>query len=84
MLTLPVDVRPQRIRGAEDSTSAIMMLVVLDMKDAGGGLRIWDSDPFDEDNWEVGPGFFEGWWWALNREIVHKSNARGADTLTLK
>lgn len=87
MLMLPLDFRPPRMKGAGDSMAGVMMQMVFDMKDAGGGLRIWGSDPFNEDNWEVGQVFFEGWWWALNPEIVQKSNAkrlaRGADILKL-
>lgn len=55
------------------------------MKDAGGGLRVWGQDPFDEGNWEVGQRFFELWWWALDAGIVERSNelrkGRGEDVL---
>ena len=87
MLMLPLAFRPPRMRRAGDSMAGLMMQMVFDMKDAGGGLRIWGSDPFNADNWEVGQVFFEGWWWALDPEIIQKSNAkrlaRGADILKL-
>src|SRR5271170_2115347 len=85
ILTLPQEVRPQRAKG--DMPSVTMQLI-FDMKDAGGGLRVWGSNPFDENNWEVGPVFFQQWWWALNSEIVKRSNQirmqRGEDTLRLR
>lgn len=85
ILTLPQEVRPQRAKG--DAPSVTMQLM-FDMKDAGGGLRVWGSNPFDESNWEVGPVFFQQWWWALNSEIVKRSNQirtkRGEDILRLK
>ena len=85
ILTLPQEVRPQRAKG--DMPSVTMQLM-FDMKDAGGGLRVWGSNPFDEDNWEIGPLFFQKWWWALNSEIVKRSNQirtqRGEDILRLK
>lgn len=84
ILTLPMEVRPQRARG---DLATVTMQLMFDMKDAGGGLRVWGSNPFDEDNWEVGPVFFQQWWWALNSEIVKRSNhirtQRGEDTLRL-
>jgi len=85
ILTLPQEVRPQRAKG--DMPSVTMQLM-FDMKDAGGGLRVWGSNPFDENNWEVGPVFFQQWWWALNSEIVKRSNQirmqRGEDILRLR
>lgn len=85
ILTLPQEVRPQRAKG--DMPSVTMQLM-FDIKDAGGGLRVWGSNPFDENNWEVGPVFFQQWWWALNSEIVKRSNQirtqRGEDILRLR
>jgi hypothetical protein len=85
ILTLPMEVRPQRARA--DMPSVTMQLM-FDVKDAGGGLRVWGSNPFDEDNWEVGPVFFQQWWWALDSKIVKRSNQirtqRGEDPLRLK
>ena len=84
-LTLPQEVRPQRAKG--DMPSVTMQLM-FDMKDAGGGLRVWGSNPFDENNWEIGPVFFQQWWWALNGEIIKRSNQirtqRGEDILRLR
>ena len=61
------------------------MQLMLDIKDAGGGLRVWGADPFDAASWEVGPLVFREWWWALDAGIVRRSNQlraqRGADVL---
>jgi Domain of unknown function (DUF3425) len=85
ILTLPQEVRPQRAKG---DMASVTMQLMFDMKDAGGGLRVWGSNPFDENNWEVGPVFFQQWWWALNSEIVKRSNQirtqRGEDILRLR
>jgi hypothetical protein len=85
ILTLPMEFRPQRAKG---DLPNVTMQLMLDMKDAGGGLRVWGSNPFDENNWEVGPVFFQQWWWALDSEIVKRSNQirtqRGEDILHLK
>ena len=85
ILTLPQEVRPQRAKGDMPS---VMMQLMFDMKDTSGGLRVWGSNPFDENNWEVGPVFFQQWWWALNSEIVKRSNQirtqRGEDILRLR
>jgi ankyrin repeat protein len=85
ILTLPQEFRPQRARG---DMASVTMQLMFDIKDAGGGLRVWGSNPFDEDNWEVGPVFFQKWWWALNSEIVKRSNQirtqRGEGALRFK
>jgi hypothetical protein len=85
ILTLPQEVRPQRAKG--DMPSVTMQLM-FDIKDASGGLRVWGSNPFDENNWEIGPAFFQQWWWALNSDIVKRSNQirtqRGEDILRLR
>jgi hypothetical protein len=78
----PVELRPP---AAADHMSLVQL--VYDMEDSAEGIRIWGSDPFDSDGWEVGQAFFERWWWALDKEIVMKSNewreVRGAGRLRL-
>lgn len=44
------------------------------MKDAGGGLRIWGSNPFAKDAWEVGQLFYSKFWWAIDSDVVASSN----------
>lgn len=85
VMSLPVNVRPQR---AQDEMQNVVLNLFWDMKDAGGGLRVWGQDPFNENNWEVGQRFFELWWWALDNDIIRNSNNlrkdRGEDVLCLK
>ncbi|KAF3311855.1 hypothetical protein TWF173_007942 [Orbilia oligospora] len=38
------------------------------------GVRINGSDAFDGSGWEVGQGFFSVWWWALDRDVIGRSN----------
>lgn len=60
---------------------------VYDMEDAGEGIRIWGSDPFDERHWEVGQVLYERWWFVFDRSTVEQSNylrlQRGAPPLRL-
>ena len=64
--------------------SVVMKLMTV-MKDAGGGLRVWGSNPFAKDAWEVGPLFYSKFWWAIDSDIVESSNKlrlrRGEDVL---
>jgi hypothetical protein len=82
VFTQPLELRPP---AAADPMSLVQL--VYDMEDSAEGIRIWGSDPFDGDSWEVGQVFFERWWWALESGIVNKSNewraARGAMRLRL-
>ena len=54
------------------------MRLVSDMEDGAGenagGIRVWGSGPLDGENWEVGQGFFDVWWWVLGWGIVKRSN----------
>lgn len=54
------------------------MRLVSDMEDVagqnGGGVRVWESDALDSENWEVGQGFLNVWWWALNGGMIQRSN----------
>lgn len=38
------------------------------------GVRINGYDAFDGSGWEVGQGFFSVWWWALDRDVIGRSN----------
>ncbi|KAL2173057.1 uncharacterized protein P884DRAFT_213103 [Thermothelomyces heterothallicus CBS 202.75] len=47
---------------------------IYDMEDAGEGIRIWGSDPYDETHWEVGQVLYERWWFVFDRSTVEQSN----------
>lgn len=85
VMSIPVSARPLRV---QDDMQTVVMNMIYDMKDAGGGLRVWGQDPLNEKNWEVGQRFFELWWWALDSDIISNSNKlrqeRGEDTLRLR
>ncbi|KAF3930344.1 hypothetical protein ABW19_dt0207931 [Dactylella cylindrospora] len=38
------------------------------------GVRVNGIDAFDGSGWEVGQGFFTVWWWALDPQVVGRSN----------
>jgi hypothetical protein len=71
VMTLPDDFRPQIMRG---TMASAMMQMMVTMKDAGGGLRVWGSNPFDIDAWEIGQLFYTNFWWAIDHDIVANSN----------
>ena len=85
VLDLPEEARPERAR---DDYANVTTRLVLDMKDHKGGLRVWGSDPFNGNNWEVGQLFYERWWWAFPEEIIENTNAlrkiRGEEALRLE
>lgn len=80
VLSQPVECRPP-------SAASPMALLdfVYDIEDSAEGVRISGSDPYSENNWELGEKVFKSWWWAFDRDIVKKSNdlrmLRGAPLL---
>jgi len=76
----PHDMRPPKAR----SPTALLDLVY-DMEDSAEGIRIWGDDPCADENWEIGEKLFSNWWWALNSQVINRSNAmrssRGATML---
>jgi Domain of unknown function (DUF3425) len=64
-----------------------LMLLMADVEDEREGFRVTGADGLDADAWEIGQAFVSHWWWALDREVVHKSNQlrlrRGAERLRL-
>jgi hypothetical protein len=79
---MPVARRPP---GARDPMA--LMLLMADIEDEREGFRVTGADGADADAWEIGQAFVSNWWWALDREVVEKSNRlrlrRGADRLRL-
>lgn len=76
----PHDVRPPKAR----APTALLDLVY-DMEDSAEGIRIWGDDPCADENWEIGEKLFSNWWWALNSQVINRSNEmrsnRGATIL---
>lgn len=85
IMTLPEEFRPTNMRG---DMASVTMHVMVTMKDAGGGLRIWGDNPFDIDAWEIGQLFYTKFWWAIDHDIVVNSNKlrlqRGENVLRAK
>lgn len=77
------DMRPPTAR----SPTALLDLIY-DMEDPAEGIRIWGDDPYADGNWEIGEKMFSNWWWALNSQVVNRSNEmrrnRGASVLGLE
>lgn len=70
-MSLPVSLRPGIAR---QEMSAVVLELILAMKDAGGGLRISGSNAFLAEHWEVGPVFFAKFWWAMDAGVFRRSN----------
>jgi hypothetical protein len=77
--------QPPEIRPPIAASPLALMDLVYDFEDSAEGVRIWGDDPFNAENWEAGEALFRKWWWALDRNIVEKSNQlrkeRGAPLL---
>lgn len=78
---------PEEERPPAARNPTALLDLTYDMEDMADGIRIWGEDPFEVDNWELGDKMFERWWWAMDSEVVRKSNKlrkeRGAPLLTL-
>jgi hypothetical protein len=79
---MPADRRPAVARDP-----LALMLLMADVEDEAEGFRVGGPDGLDADAWEIGQAFVSHWWWALDREVIEKSNRlrlrRGADRLRL-
>jgi hypothetical protein len=82
MFTRPEQNRPP---SARDPLAVVKMMT--DMDDEQEGFRVTGGDGLRYDNWEIGQAFFTHWWWALDRDIIDKSNQhrlkRGAPRLQI-
>lgn len=78
----PPEMRPPLAR---DPLAVAYM--VYDIDDESDGFRIEGEDGLDEKAWIVGQKFFTNWWWALDRDIVQRSNdarsSRGQPRLSI-
>ncbi|KAF2154965.1 hypothetical protein K461DRAFT_319445 [Myriangium duriaei CBS 260.36] len=64
----------QRPRIARKDMAGVTLELMLAVKDAGGGIRVWDQNGFAPDSWEIGQTFYSKFWWAIDDEIVRNSN----------
>ncbi|EPS38041.1 hypothetical protein H072_8271 [Dactylellina haptotyla CBS 200.50] len=68
-----------------------LLRLIYDMEnseeDGCEGVRVNGTNAFDGSGWEVGQKFFTIWWWALDRDVIGRSNywrsQRGDPKLTL-
>jgi hypothetical protein len=85
VMTLPEEFRPPIMQGTMASVTMQMMVT---MKDAGGGIRVWGTNPFDVKAWEIGQLFYSNFWWAIDNDILANSNKlrlqRGENVLSAK
>lgn len=74
-MSLPEELRPGI---AQDDMPNATLQLMMAIKDAGGGIRVWGSNAYLEDNWEIGQTFYSKFWWALDAGIVRSSNKHRA------
>lgn len=77
--------QPYEDRPAIAASPTAMLDLVYDIEDSAEGVRIWGDDPCDAENWEAGEAVYKKWWWALDSNVIGKSNhlrkERGAPLL---
>lgn len=77
--------QPEHLRPPAARSPTALVEFVYDLEDTFEGARIRGDDPYSDQNWEVGEKLFQNWWWALDRQVLQRSNqlrlARGASVL---
>ena len=77
--------QPPEVRPPIAASPMALIDFVYDVEDSAEGVRIWGDDPYNAENWEAGEAVFKKWWWALDSNIIGKSNdwrkERGAPLL---
>ncbi|CAH0059575.1 unnamed protein product [Clonostachys solani] len=83
MFNMPESTRPPGAQGP-----LALVNFAYDFEDNAEGVRIYGSDPYNPESWEVGQVLFERWWFLFDRSIIETSNRwrkrRGAPQLLLK
>ncbi len=74
-MSLPRELRPSV---AQHDMPMVTLEVMMAAKDPGGGIRVWGSNAFLAENWEVGQTFYSKFWWALDTSIIRNSNQHRA------
>ena len=77
--------QPLDFRAPIAASPTALVDLVYDIEDSAEGVRIWADDPYSAQNWEVGEKLFKNWWWALDADVLRRSNemrlSRGANLL---
>lgn len=77
--------QPLDFRAPIAASPTALVDLVYDIEDSAEGVRIWADDPYSAQNWEVGEKLFKNWWWALDADVLRRSNemrlSRGATLL---
>lgn len=77
--------QPLELRPPSAKSPLALVNFIYDLEDPAEGVRIWGDDPYSDQNWEVGQKLFSNWWWALDNQVLKRSNElrlnRGASLL---
>jgi hypothetical protein len=71
MYAMPPALRPPNAR-VPDS----ILQIAHDIDDPAEGFIVNGPNGMSEDEWEIGGAFLKNWWWAVDQEIVSKTNAQ--------
>ncbi|EXJ85353.1 hypothetical protein A1O1_05717 [Capronia coronata CBS 617.96] len=77
--------QPPEVRPPSAALPTALFEFVYDLEDSAEGMRIFENDPYSEQNWEIGEKVFKSWWWMFDKDIIRRSNQlrafRGAPML---
>jgi hypothetical protein len=73
MFAMPPDLRPPNARDPES-----IMQISNDMDDPADGFIVNGPSGMSDDDWEIGEAFLKNWGWAIDRDIVARTNASRA------
>ena len=71
VMSLPIQFRPQL---AQSDMAAVTAELIMAAKDVGSGIRVWASNPFLPENWEIGQLFYSKFWWSLDDDVIVTTN----------
>jgi Domain of unknown function (DUF3425) len=82
MYAMPPALRPPSVRDPDS-----IMQIANDIDDPAEGFIVNGPNGMSEDEWEIGEAFLKNYWWAVDRDIIARTNAqrirRGAPRLRL-
>ncbi|GAM85814.1 hypothetical protein ANO11243_038220 [Dothideomycetidae sp. 11243] len=70
--------KEQRPKIARQEMHMVTLELMMSVKDAGGGIKVWDLNSFAPESWEIGQTFYSKFWWAIDGDIVRNSNRHRA------